>query len=461
MHEAQNDIAGLLGAVVPGETLLGANKVATLDAGMDERNLGAGVAVRPETVAQVSAILSTCNTHAIPVVTHGGRTGLAGATISAPGDLILLTDRLEGGIEIDPVEQVAVVSASVTQHEVQEAAAAHGLSMGIDTASRGSATVGGMISTNAGGMEAFRYGMMRQRLLGIEAVLADGTVVDDMTRVPKANEGIDLKHLLCGAEGTLGVVTKAVLKLEAADPESSTTLLAVPGAAAALKIMRAVQATGALLLCEMMWHSYAAASASQTDHAHVLAFCPDAPAYLIVEAALDQDRLLEILEPFFETGDILDAVQAKSKRESHEIWRIREDSQAASREVLNPLWFDISIPLSRLDAYVTGLQSDLAKIGDDITCHLIAHLGDGNIHANIGRETAWSRDERATVNLAVERGVKAMGGAISAEHGIGVYKLDMLRRNAPAGNLVAMRAIKAALDPNGILNPGKVMPSEV
>lgn len=458
MQDLQSDISELLSAIVRADAILRSNQVAALDAGTDERNLDAGVAVRPKDAAEVSAILSACNARRIPVVTHGGRTGLAGAAISHPGEVILLTDRLEGGIEIDPDERVAVVSTAATQQQVQEAAAAHGLSLGVDTASRGSATIGGMISTNAGGMEAFRFGMTRQRLLGIEAVLADGTVISDLCRVPKANEGYDLKQFFCGAEGTLGVVTKAVLKLEHAAPESSTTMLAVPGAASALRVMRAVEATGGLLLCEMMWYGYAEASARNTNHQHVLAFCPDAPAYLVVEAALDEDTLLETLEPFFESGDVLDAILAKSKKESGEIWRIREDSQAAMRDLQNALWFDVSIPLSKLDAYVTALRSRLEAIPGETQLHLLAHLGDGNLHANVGRAEPWSDAEKDAVKLAIEHGVKEMGGAVSAEHGIGIYKLQTFGRNVPEGNLVAMRAIKAALDPNGILNPGKVLP---
>ena len=452
------DIAAILSKAISSDAILRSNQVAALDAGTDERNTDAGIAVRPTTTAEVSRVLEVCNTNNIPVVTHGGRTGLAGAGISRLGEVILLTDRLTGGIEIDPIERVAVVSAAATQQAVQETAAEHGLSMGIDTASRGSATVGGMISTNAGGMEAFRFGMMRQRLLGIEAVLADGKIVSDMARVQKANEGYDLKQLFCGAEGTLGVVTKAVLKLEQADPDSSTTLLAVPGAAAALDVMRAVEATGGLLLCEMMWHAYAAASARNTGHDQVLSFCPDAPAFLVIEANLDEDDLLATLEPFFEDGSILDAVLAKSKKESAEIWRLREDSQAASRDLLNPLWFDVSIPLSNLDSYVTGVQGQLAEISGETTCHIIAHLGDGNLHLNIARDMPWQAEERDQVCRIVEHGVKDMGGAVSAEHGIGVYKLETFARNLPAGNLAAMRAIKAALDPNNILNPGKVLP---
>ncbi|MGD1922875.1 MAG: FAD-binding oxidoreductase [Paracoccaceae bacterium] len=451
-------IAEQLVSVVRADAILRSNHVAALDAGADEDNTGAGLAVRPVNTDEVSAILGCCNAHGIPVVTHGGRTGLAGAAASKPGEVILLTDRLEGGIQIDPVERIATVSAAVTQQAVQEAAAAHGLSMGIDTASRGSATVGGMISTNAGGMEAFRYGMMRQRLLGIEAVLADGTVFSDLTRVSKANEGYDLKHLLCGAEGTLGVVTKAVLKLERAEPDSKTILLAVPGAASALRLMWAVDGTGGLLLCEMMWHDYAEAAAAGTGLSNVLAFCPDAPAYLIIESTLQEDELLRVLAPFFESDDILDAVLAKSDKEAGEIWRLREDSQAAARTIKNPLWYDVSIPLSRLDTYVTGFEDRLNAIAPDARHHVIAHLGDGNLHISVGRAVPWSTDEKDQVSQAVEHGVKAMGGAVSAEHGIGTFKLDTFARNTTPGNLAAMRAIKAALDPNGILNPGKVIP---
>ncbi|MEM9062726.1 MAG: FAD-binding oxidoreductase [Pseudomonadota bacterium] len=459
MQQTADGIAERLTAAVRPDAILRSNQVAALDPGAEDRNTGAGVAVRPVNTAEVAAVLACCNAHRIPVVTHGGRTGLAGAAASQAGELILLTDRLDGGVEIDPVERVAVASASVTQQTLQEAAAEQGLSMGIDTASRGSATIGGMISTNAGGMEAFRYGMMRQRLLGIEAVLADGTIVSDLTRVPKANEGYDLKHLLCGAEGTLGVVTKAVLKLEKADPPSNTALLAVPGAAAALSIMWAVEATGGLLLCEVMWRHYAHAAAEGTGLRHVLDFCADAPAYLVVESTLDEDGLLAVLEPFFEAGEILDAVLAKSQKEAGEIWRLREDSQAAGRMIQNPLWYDVSIPLSQLDAYVKGFEERLQSIAPEARHHVIAHLGDGNLHLNIGREAPWSADEKDGISNAVEHGIKAMGGAVSAEHGIGTLKLDTFARNVVPGNITAMRAIKAALDPNGILNPGKVLPA--
>ena len=221
--------------------------------------------------------------------------------------------------------------------------------------------------------------------------------------------------------------------------------------------MRAVQQSGGLLLCELMWHEYATRVAAATDLTNVLSFCPDAPAYLVVECSIDEDALLAVLEPFFESEDILDAVMAKSKTESANIWRIREDSQAAYQQLKNPALFDISVPLGKLDAYMQGLQQNLDNMPGDIQLQALAHLGDGNLHLSMGREQPWSNDERETLGMAVEQGVKEMGGAVSAEHGIGLSKLDIFGRNTEAANLKAMAAIKSALDPNGVLNPGKVL----
>lgn len=453
----EQELVDILRQVVGDDAVLRSNQVAALDPGWDAANNLAGVAVRPRNAGQVSEVLKACNEHSIAVVTHGGRTGLAGGARSEPGQVIMLTDKLEGDIELDPLERVAVVSAAVTQQALQEAAAEHGLSLGLDTASRGSATIGGMISTNAGGMAAFRFGMMRQRLLGIEAVLADGTIITDLTRVPKANEGYDLKQLLCGAEGTLGVVTRAVIKLEDAEPQSQTVMLAIPGAAAALNLMRSVQKTGGLLLCELMWQGYAHAVAEGAGLQKTLAFCPDAPAYLVIECALEEDAVLQVFEPYFESGDIIDAVLAKSAAESADMWRVREDSQAGFRQLKNPALFDISIPLGQLDNYMTKLLQHLDAMKGDIELQALAHLGDGNVHLSMGRDEAWSEQEFDDLCKAVESGVKSMGGAISAEHGIGLDKLLTFNRNTSDASLSAMRAIKAALDPKGILNPGKVL----
>lgn len=444
--------------IVGSGRLFGANQIAMMDPGACAGNLDADLAVKPGTAQEISDILKLCAGAGIPVVPHGGRTGLAGASKSLPGHVVLLSDQLAALLEIDPVERVAIVGAGVTLQALQEAAADCGLTPGIDIAARGSATIGGMIGTNAGGMEAFRFGMMRDRLLGLEGVLADGTIVSDLARVTKANEGYDLKQLFCGSEGTLGVVTKAAIRLERLETKRQTSMLGLGSANDAIKVMRALQDRGTLLLVEIMWHRYAHKVANATGLSRILNFC-DAPVYLVIEIAEDADGMMEALEPIIEDGLIHDAILAQNERERDEIWRIREDSFAAQREIPHPLWFDISVPLTGLDAYVAGLQKALAGIDPDIEFYALGHLADGNLHLTAARHTPFGEDDYTAVSVAVEQGLKKIGGAISAEHGIGTDKLATLARCVPEGNLTAMKLLKNALDPAGILNPGKVIPA--
>ena len=447
----------LAGAVGP-ENLRGANQLAMLDPGSHQDNLRAGLAVRPSSADQVSAVLKLCNKAGVAVIPHGGRTSLAGAATSAPGQVVLLSEGLTHSIDIDPLERVAIVGAGTTLQTLQEAAAEHGLTPAIDIAARGSATIGGMIGTNAGGMEAFRFGMMRQRLLGIEGVLADGTIVSDLARVTKANEGYDLKHLFCGTEGTLGVVTRAAIRLERLETHRRTALLALGSAADAITVMRSLQDRGTLLLVEVMWRSYAQRVAEATNLMRVLSFC-DAPVYLVVDMKEDDDGLMKALNPHLESGLIHDAILAQNERERGDIWRIREDSIAGHSRMAHPLNFDISAPLTALDAYIAGVEERLAAIDPQIVFSAMGHLADGNLHLTALRDQPYSEAEKTAVQIAVETGLKDIGGAVSAEHGIGTDKLPTLARNAPVGNLSAMRMLKNALDPNGILNPGKVIPS--
>lgn len=443
--------------IVGPSRLFGANQIAMLDPGACPGNLDADLAIRPRNAEEVSEILTLCGQSGVPVVPHGGRTGLAGAAKSVPGQLVLLTDHLAAQIDIDPIERVAVVQAGVTLQTLQEAASEHGLTPGIDIAARGSATIGGMIGTNAGGMEAFRFGMMRGRLLGIEGVLANGTIVNDLSRVTKANEGYDLKQLFCGSEGTLGIVTRAAIRLEKLETRRQTAMLGLRSADDAITVMRALQNRGSLLLVEIMWRRYAHKVADVTGLSRVLEFC-DAPVYLVLEMAEDEDGVMEALEPLIEDGYIVDAILAQNERERDEIWRIREDSFAAQRDIPHPLWFDISVPVTGLDRYVDGLEQALTRIDPEIEFYALGHLADGNLHLTAARHTPFDEQDYTAVSKAVEQGLKDVGGAISAEHGIGTDKLATMARCIPAGNLAAMRMLKSALDPHGILNPGKVIP---
>ena len=444
-----------LAGIVGPEHLRRSNELALVHPGVDERNLDAGVMLRPGDEAEVAAALAACDAGGAPVVTHGGRTGLASGAVSRPGEIVMSMERFTS-VEIDPVERVAVVGAGVTLQALQEAAAVHGLSPGIDIAARGTATIGGMVSTNAGGMEAFRFGMMRQRLLGLTAVLADGTILRDDVRVTKANEGYDLKQLFCGAEGTLGVVTEAVMRLVKEDPPSQTIMIACAAAADALAVMRAYDDAGTLLLSEIMWRLYVDRITAALDLADVISFA-DAPIYAIFEVAGDLDGAMAPLETFLEDGRVINAIVAQNERERTNIWRIREDTQAIRAKPGEAIWFDVSVPLTRLDAYVDDLRARLVALDPAYQLSVIAHLADGNLHMTVTGD--GQIEEPDPIYLAVEQGLKASGGSISAEHGIGLAKLGSLSRTASAGSLKAMRALKAAFDPNGTLNPGKVVPA--
>jgi len=441
----------------------GAADLAGRDPGFHAGNFGGALAVLPRTTAEVAAVVSICRRRGIGIVPQGGRTGLAGGAISGPGQVILMTDGLNRIVEIDPVERIAVVEAGVTLQALDEAAAAEGLGAGIDLAARGTATIGGMIATNAGGMEAFRNGSMRNRLLGLEVVLPDGEVLDDMTRVPKCNEGYDLKQLFCGSEGTLGIITRAVLRLAPAESPASTLLAACRDAAAALDLFRRLQAAPDLdlRLGEIMWRSYARRVAEAAGHAHVLAFA-DAPVYAIFEVAARSggeiaDHLAESIGEPVAAGKVADLVMASSERERDAIWRIREDSFVIDQSLPNALWYDVSVPLTQLDAYADGVAARLAELDPNLEFYLFGHLGDGNLHATVGNGRPAAADVAKAVTGAVFAGLKAAGGSISAEHGIGTEKRAALAAHAGPQKLRLMSAIKRALDPDGVMNPGKVL----
>ncbi len=440
--------------IVGPDHVLGANRIANLDAGADPLNLGADLYLRPADTAEVAAILKLCSATGTVVVTQGGRTGLSGAARTRQGQVILSTERMDRIVEISPEERIAVVEAGATLQEVQEAAAAHGLMPGIDIAARGSATIGGMIATNAGGMEAWKFGMMRDRLLGMEVALPSGEVISDMTRVKKANEGYDLKQVFCGSEGTLGIVTKVVLRLEKQPVIGQTILAACPDAAAALRVMRALQDGEMLLRAELMWKSWAAFNADALGLSHVLTIA-DAPVYALYETDAGEDETLDRIAPFMEDGTIINALAAQSRKERDDLWRIREDS-GSSRAIANRLLFDLSVPLSQLDAYHDGMVARLRAIDPTIDIHCLGHMGDGNLHLSAASDSKFTPDLKTAVSKAVEQGVKDFGGAISAEHGIGEDKMEALSRCLPPAALTAMRALKQAFDPAGVLNRGKI-----
>lgn len=436
-------------------------RLAALAPGFHADNLKAGLAVAPATTREVAAILALCHERRIPVVPQAGRTGLAGAAASAPGDLIVQLDRMASILDIDPLAGIAVLEAGVTLQALQEAAAEHGLAPGIDLAARGSATIGGMISTNAGGNEAFRSGVMRQRVLGLEAVLAGGAVMSDLKRVAKANEGYDLKQLFIGAEGTLGIVTRAVLRLEPAAARRETALVSFGDAARAVALFASLRRSAAVRLraAEIMWRDYALAAAADLRLDALARFVADAAVCAIFEVDGEEgacDAFASALADAARDGLVADALLAASGRERADIWKLREDSWTIERVMPHGLWYDVSVPLGTLDAYVGRLRAGVESLGADLRVYAFGHLGDGNLHLTISNGTDIAT-LYGQVGEIVYAGLAEAGGSFSAEHGIGLEKRAALARNASPERLDLMRRIKTAFDPHGIMNPGKVL----
>ena len=447
-----------LRAIVGDRNLKTGDAIGLLDSGADPRNLDAAVLVSPATVDQVSQIAALCNESAIAIVPHGGRTGLVGGGVSRPGQIILSLSLLAQIEEISVEAGIAVVQAGVTLQALQDAAAQHGLSPGIDLASRGSATIGGMIATNAGGMDAFRHGTMRQRILGLEAVLADGRVMRDMAKVTKSNEGYDLKQLFIGSEGTLGMVTRAVIKLVPRERHTATALVACSSVTAAVGLFHELNANRelGLLRCEFMAEDYFGLAAQTLGPPSLAQFAP-APAYLIVEndandASRAQEQLEAALTAPLENAAVIDALIARNGKERSEIWNIREDSNVVNRIHPTSLWFDVSVPLNALDAWLDGFYQRLARIG--LSGFVFGHLGDGNLHVGIAGVSSPADKDAAKAALYGE--LRAVGGSFSAEHGIGSEKKTELAAYADPVKFSLMRSVKTLLDPRGIMNPGKI-----
>lgn len=429
--------------------------------GSDPHNLDAGLMVTPQNIEQVCAIVKLCNDNRIAIVPHGGRTGLAGGAVSQRNEIILSLAALNRIISVEAAAGTAIVECGVTLQALQEEAAKVDLTTGIDIPSRGSATIGGMISTNAGGMEAFRLGVMRQRVLGLEVVLPDGSIMSDLAEVTKSNEGYDLKQLFIGAEGTLGIVTRAVIKLAPADAFTATALVACSSAANAVSLFQALRQNRSLhvLRTEFMAQNYFSLAVEALGPASLAAFT-EAPVYLIVETeGLDQhaaqSALEEALGAAIETELVLDAIIAQSGKERNDIWNIREDSNVITRAYPHGYWFDISVPLQHLDAYLQHFDDGVAALGSDIRGFAFGHLGDGNLHICVAGED--ENPHKNTVKDIVYANLRQMGGSFSAEHGIGLEKKPELEALADPVKIALMRTIKRAIDPNNIMNPGKVV----
>lgn len=400
-----------------------------------------------------------CHEAGQQVVTHGGLTGCVDGVAVSPEQLVISLERMTAIEEIDHVGRTMTVQAGAVLESVQQAAEADGLYFPLDLGARGSCTIGGNIATNAGGITVIRYGMMRELVLGLETVLADGTVISSMNRMLKNNAGYDLKHLFIGSEGTLGIVTRAVLRLREAPATHNSALVALDcfdKVAGLLKFLER-RLGGHLSAFEVMWGDYFHAVTAPGYHRAPLA--RDYPFYVVLEANgadpdTDAQQFLSALEEAIENDLVMDAVIPKSKRERDDLWAIREDFEAITVRKPNFL-YDVSLPIRDMDAYIREVKVRLIEKWPDSTCHVLGHIGDGNLHlfVNPGFGDASLHKES---DQQVYAPLIPIGGSVSAEHGIGLEKKDWLHTSRTETELALMRQLKRTLDPKNLLNPGMV-----
>lgn len=412
--------------------------------------------VLPRTTEDVSATLDLCDRLGVPVVPQGGLTGLVGGAMPTCDCVVINLTRLSQPPLIDVAACTATVGAGTTLQTLQNAAAAHDLTFPVDFGARGSCQLGGMIATNAGGVHVLHYGMMRAQVLGLEAVLADGTVVSSMNPLVKNNTGYDLRHLFIGSEGTLGVITRATLRLVPTQPARAVALLRVADVDAAHQLLAQLTTQGPdLNAFEAMWPSYYAYACDVTGTAPL----PQGDGITLVvetsgyEAIGLEEALLEALEPAMECGLIKDAVLAQSEAQAQEFWDIRETNEALPVHFPWLLGFDVSLPAREMQGFVQRCEAEIAAAIPTARALCFGHLGDGNLHLAITGATPEDSGRLKALVLGI---VGQLGGSISAEHGVGTDKLAYLGLTRSEAEIDTMRRIKRALDPNGILNPGKL-----
>jgi FAD/FMN-containing dehydrogenase len=416
--------------------------------------------VRPASTAEVSAVLKLAHGAGVGVVPWGGRTGLVDGAF-ADGAIALGLERMRAIEVIDTAASTMTVQAGCVLETACRAAEDAGLFLPLDFGARGSATLGGAVSTNAGGNRVLRYGMTRDMVLGLEAVLADGTVLTSLNTLIKNNAGYDLKQLFIGSEGTLGVVTRMVLRLRPRPASQETALLAIDRFDALAPLLRRLEAElgGTLSAYEVMWpRFYELVTTAPATGRPIL---PPGNAYYVLVEALGADpdadgaRFTQVLAGTLDDGLIADAAIARSQAERDRLWALRDDVRQTARD--GPIiTFDVGLPIAEMEAYVAGVQAALTARWPDATLTVFGHLGDGNLHliAGVGEIDAEARE---AVEAIVYAPLQAIGGTLSAEHGVGLQKKAWLGGSRTPQELALMRTLKAALDPKTILNPGKVI----
>jgi FAD/FMN-containing dehydrogenase len=459
-----NSLLAEIGAIVgPAGILTGADVTARPDTCPPMGPCQAKAIVRPASTAEVSAVLKLCHARNQAVVTHGGLTGLVNGARTSSGDIVISLERMRKLEPVDVVNRTLTAEAGVPLQALHEAAEKADLLFPLDLGARGSCTIGGNIATNAGGNSVIRYGMVRAQVLGIEAVLADGTIISSMNTVIKNNTGYDLKQLFIGSEGTLGIVTRAVLRLWPLPRSRQTALVAVTDFARVGRLLRVMDTAlaGTLSAYEVLWNDFYALIVGH-NRKHGLPLSDAYPYYVLLEATgshedIDRDRFERAMEEALEQELIVDAVIAQSRQQRGDLWAIRDDIESLFAALHPLITFDISLGITQMNDYVTAVRENLRVQWPHYRMVVFGHVGDGNIHLVV---TVGSLDVDVVhaVDQVVYGTLKAYQGVISAEHGIGLSKRDFLSISRNAEEIHLMKTLKIALDPKGILNPGKIFP---
>ncbi len=469
LSPATPDFIAILEAALPAGTLSDAP-----DAYLrEERGLIHGTAAclaRPRSTQDVASIVRLCNQHRVGLIPYAGGTGLVGGQVAAlaPAPVVISVERMNAVRGIDTANNTLTVEAGAILADVQTAADQAERLFPLSLASEGSCRIGGNLATNAGGTQVLRYGNARDLCLGLEAVLPDGSIYHGLSGLRKDNTGFDLRNLLVGSEGALGVITAATLKLYAKPASIATALAVVPSPKAAVDLLGVMQSQldGLVSGFELI-HGQGLTFLSETMPDVRQPFASPPEWMVLIEVAGGQgarfdERLLEALEYTLESGLVLDVLIAQNSQQAGEFWHLRESIPLANKAIGAISSHDISVPISAIPAFIQMGFDALGKLGD-LRINCFGHVGDGNLHYNVYPAKGVARDHMMPLKPAIKQVVYDLvhefGGSISAEHGIGRLKLDDLEKYGDPAKLAMMTRIKHALDPNGIMNPGVIIRS--
>jgi len=418
--------------------------------------------VLPKTTEEVSAIMKVCHERQQAVIVFGGRTNLVSSTKPRGDEVLISLEKMNAISEVDLASRTVTVGAGVILENILEAVKEKELLFPLNFGARGSAQIGGIIATNAGGLRVIRYGMTRNLILGLEVVLADGTIISSLKKIIKDNSAYDLKQLFIGSEGTLGIITKAVLRLYEANRSRNSCLVALNEYTKVVKFLKHMDKglAGTMTGFELMWPSFYAAAT--TPPAEPKPPLPHGHNYYVLVESLgndqtnDQTVMLELLETALHEKLITDGVLAQSESDLQWFWKIREDVHSCVSRSTHDQHFDISLPIASIGGELAKIRENLLELEDVNEVYVFGHVADGNIHLIIDKASEELSLKNA-INDIVYHPLTALGGSVSAEHGIGLDKKAYLPLCRTAAEIALMKQIKIQLDPYNLLNPGKVL----